>query len=155
MEMPTPGPEQAQLARLAGRWEGREMLSQSQFDPQGGTAVGRYRSHMALHDFYLLTDYEQEFDGVVRFRGHGVTGWDARARRYVMFWFDSTGFVPPAPATGTWDGNTLTLEYAAEGFGHGRYVWILGNGEMQQRIESSPDGKEWATFLDGKYTRTS
>ena len=151
--MPTPGAAHAELARLAGSWEGHETLSPSPWTPQGGVAVGRYHCHMALHDFFLLADYEQERDGTVAFRGHGVFGWDAATSTYSMFWFDSTGFVPHGPASGSWDGDTLRLEHAYEQ-GHARYLWTVGEAELRMRIQNSRDGRAWTTFLDGTYTRT-
>jgi hypothetical protein len=154
MEMPTPGPEHAQMARLAGTWEGEETLSPSLWSPHGGNTTARYRSHMALHDFFLLTDYEQERDGAITFRGHGIIGWDAPARRYVMYWFDSTGFLPGDPATGTWEGDTLTLAHKHER-GHARYVWTVTGRELRMRIENSEDGREWVTFVDGVFQRTA
>jgi hypothetical protein len=107
---------------------------------------------MALHDFFLLTDYEQEHEGAVTFRGHAVFGWDASARRYAMYWFDSMGFLPGVPATGTWDDDTLTLAHEYER-GHARYVWTVTDGELRMRMQSSSDGKGWATVLDGTYRR--
>ena len=41
MDMPKLGPAQQQLAKLAGNWSGEEKLSPSQWDPKGGTAMGR------------------------------------------------------------------------------------------------------------------
>jgi hypothetical protein len=151
MEMPTPSVAHAQLARLAGNWEGQETLSPSPIAPQGGVAVGRYHCHMALHDFFLLADYEQERDGAVTFRGHGVFGWEEAAQRYSMYWFDSTGYFPRGPASGSWDGDTLTLAHEYEG-GHARYVWTVTDGTMRLRIENSRDGRSWTTVLAGTYT---
>ena len=153
MEMPTPGAEHAQLARLAGTWEGDETLSPSPWSPQGGVAVGRYHSHMALHDFFLLSNYEQEHEGAVTFRGHGVFGWDVPTSTYALYWFDSTGFIPRGPATGSWHGDDLTLEHETE-MGHARYVWTLGDGEFRMQIQNSQDGTNWTTLLDGTYART-
>ena len=152
MDLPTPGPEHIELGRLAGTWEGEETVSPSPWSPQGGTATGRYHSRLALHDFFLLTDYEQEHEGAVTFRGHGIFGWDPDTARYVMYWFDSMGFLPGEPATGAWEGDTLTLTHVYER-GHARYVWSVGDNELRMRIESSPDGQEWAVVLDGTYRR--
>jgi hypothetical protein len=84
-----------------------------------------------------------------------VFGWDGVHSQYAMYWFDSSGFVPDGPATGTWsrDGNELALTHQSP-MGHHRYAWTLGDGEFRMRIENSEDGTKWATFLDGTYTRT-
>ncbi|HEX6311521.1 MAG TPA: DUF1579 family protein [Acidimicrobiia bacterium] len=152
MQMPLPAVEHAQLARLAGSWQGDETLGPSPWNPQGGVTVGRYHCHMALHDFFLFADYEQENEGAITFRGHGVFSWDSTAGQYVLYWFDSTGFIPGGPATGTWEGDALVLEHPSDQ-GRARYIWELGEGRFRMRIQSSPDGNVWTTFLDGTYTR--
>jgi hypothetical protein len=41
-QMPVPGPPHKRLALLAGEWAGEEVLHPSPWDPEGGTALGRY-----------------------------------------------------------------------------------------------------------------
>ena len=72
MEMPKPAPGHLKLERMAGSWEGEEKMPPSQWDPKGGVATGRSKSRVALSGFALITDYEQERDGIVTFSGHGV-----------------------------------------------------------------------------------
>ena len=114
--------------------------------------MGRYEWRPALDGFYAIGDYRQERDGVVNFRGHAVVGWDSGTSRYVMYWFDSTGFLPSEPSTGTWDGDTLTVGHTDQ-TGHHRYSWTVRGDGMDMRIENSPDGSEWSTFLEGTYRR--
>jgi hypothetical protein len=39
--------------------------------------------------------------------------------------------------------------------GHSRYVYSIdGPNNFTLKIENSKDGKEWATFMEGKYART-
>lgn len=151
MEMPAPGAEHAQLAQLAGRWEGPETLGPSPVAPEGGTARGRWDSHMALHDLYLFTDYTQERNGHVSYRAHGVLGWDGHDRCYTMRWFDSTG-ADPGRATGEWHGDALVLRQSTA-VSNSRWVFELGDHELRLRIESSQNGKEWAPSLVGTYAR--
>jgi uncharacterized protein DUF1579 len=152
MEMPKPGPEHQKLAQLAGSWEGEETLHPSPWDPAGGSAKGRYRYEMALEGFYLIGDYEQQRDAEVTFRGHAVIGWNAPHHHYAMYWFDSTGFLPSVPATGPWKDDILVLSHE-DPMGHHQYVFHVRDGEFDMRIENSPDGNQWTTFMEGTYRR--
>jgi hypothetical protein len=75
--MPKPGPEHKQIAKLAGKLGRRgEARAPSPFDAKGGTAKARVTNRLALDGFIVTQDYEQERDGKVSFRGHGVFGFD-------------------------------------------------------------------------------
>jgi uncharacterized protein DUF1579 len=154
-EMPVPGPPHERLAQLVGEWSGEEVLHPSQWDPDGGTAAGRYSFRMGLDGFYLLADAEQERAGSVNYRGHGVFGWDARGRCYTMRWFDSTGIDPGQPALGSWEDAGLTLVHETTYLGSSRYTFAVADGRLRVRIENSADGGSgtWRTFLEGTYTR--
>jgi hypothetical protein len=153
--MPRPTPEHARLAALAGTWLGEEQLLPSAFDPVGGPAVGRVHARMALDGFYLIADYEQERNGQVNFRGHGVYGWDPRGRCYTMHWFDSIGIEHDAPGLGSWDADTLILVHETRHTGSSRYTYTVGDGGYQMRLEHSPDGLAWTTILEGRYARVA
>jgi hypothetical protein len=153
MQMPEPSSEHVRLARLAGNWVGQETMPPSPFDPNGGRAIGRMSARMALDGFYLIADYEQERNGHVNFRGHGVYGWDARGKCYTMHWFDSTGIEHDAPGLGAWDGDTLTLVHETRHTGSSRYVYRVSDESYEMRLEHAPDGKSWALILEGHYRR--
>ncbi len=153
MEMPKPGNAHELLARFSGKWSIAETMHPSPWDPKGGTAQGRTEYRMACDGFFLVCDYEQLRDGVVTYRGHGVYGWDDRAKKHTMHWFDSMGMDPGAPALGDWKDDTLVFQHATRmGFTRYRYRW-----ESRERftfeIASSQDGETWTTFLDSVYTR--
>lgn len=125
----------------------------SQWAPQTKTSVGRSRSRMDLGGLFLIVNYEQEVDGEVSFRGHGVYGWDPRRESYTMHWFDSMGYPPGGMALGTWEGDTLTFESKSE-HGHSRYVYVHPEpGRYEFRIESSPDGETWSTVMESTMRR--
>lgn len=153
MEILKPTEEHRQLARLAGNWIGEEVMHPSPWDPKGGKAAGRMKARMDLGGFYLISDYEQERNGAVGFRGHGVIGWDPRGRCYTMHWFDSSGIEHGAPALGTWEDDKLVLQHEMTQFGYSRYVYEVGDGEYRLLLQNSRDGKQWATFLEGAYRR--
>lgn len=151
MNMPKPTEHHEQLARLAGEWRGHEILHPSPWAPERREAVGAMSSRMDLDGMFLITDYVEERDGEVVFRGHGVYGWDAGAGKYTMYWFDSMGY-PPNQTLGVLDGDTLTFENSGE-HGKSRYVYEIGDGEYRFSILSSRDGAEWTPMMEGVYKR--
>ncbi len=153
MEMPKVLEEHRKLKALAGAWTGKEKMHPSPWDPQGGPATGRIEGRMDLDGFFLITEYVQERNGQVSYRGHGVFGWDPYEKCYTMHWFDSIGTPVPSPARGTWKGDTLSFEQKSP-MGLHRYTYELkGDGRYAFRIDHSQDGKQWVPFMEGTYTR--
>ncbi len=152
MEMATPPAPHARLELLAGAFRGEEILHPSPALPAGGRAVGRFRSRM-FEEFFLITDYEQEQDGRVVFRGHGVYGFDAAEHCYTMHWFDSLGSDPGAPVKGRWAGDHLVFQREGA-LGQQRYAYTLeGAGAFRFVMSFSADGANWRTLLEGRYAR--
>ncbi|HEY3290140.1 MAG TPA: DUF1579 family protein [Anaerolineae bacterium] len=152
MEMPRPLPEQQALAIRAGDWVGKEHVHPSPFDIAGGPAIGRTRNKLALDGFAILHDYEQERNGAVHFRAHGIFHWDSLAHQYVLYWFDSFG-MPPSMFRGTLQSGVLLLT-CPQGTGFSRVMFDFSRaGTYQYRLEVSVDGREWSTFTDGVYTK--
>jgi len=153
MDMCKPQPEHLKLKRLAGTWTGEETLHPSPWDPKGGNASGRIEARVELDGFYVVSDYVQERGGKPSYRGHGVFGWDSSRKCYTMHWFDSMGFPCSEAARGAWEGNRLVFEQSTP-MGQARYSYDFeGDGRYGFRIENSPDGKSWTTFMEGRYTR--
>ncbi len=88
MEMPVPSAAQQALAMLVGSWAGQEKIHPSPFSPAGATAVGRVVNRSALDGFAIVQDYEQETNGKVNFRGHGIFRWDPEKGAYILYWFE-------------------------------------------------------------------
>ncbi len=152
MEMPRPTEAHRRLERLVGQWGGEEHMHPSPWDPAGGTALARNVRRRALDGFAVIGDYEQERDGVVNFRGHGVFTWDARDERYVLHWWDSMG-MPPNVFVGSFEGDVLTMTSESHG-GHTRMRYeFVGDAEMTSRMEMSPDGEHWSVWMEGRYSR--
>lgn len=150
--MPKPTEAHRKLEALAGEWVGSETLYPSPWAPEKRTAIGRTSNRMAVDGMFLINDYTEERDGAVLFRGHGVYGWDATRGRYTMHWFDSMG-MPPNETLGDWEGDTLTFRNQSS-HGHGRYTYkLLGPDRYSFRMETSKDGNEWSTMMDGDFTR--
>jgi hypothetical protein len=85
MEMLKPKRGHLRTEKLAGNWEGGEKMPPSQWDPKGGIAVGRTKSRLALNGFALISDYEQERDGVITFTGYGVLSFEPISERLIAW----------------------------------------------------------------------
>lgn len=152
MEMPTPSEGHRLLERLSGTWEGEETMHPSPWDPRGGRAVGRNVNRMGLGGFALLTDYEQERDGVITFTGHGVYTYSPAEDRYALHWFDSMGS-PPEVFEGGFQGDLLILSHGGPGM-HARMTYDLSTaGILKGMMEMSPDGAEWKVLFEAVYRR--
>lgn len=152
MEMPKATAGHTRLEQLAGRWEGEETMHPSQWDPKGGTALGRTLSRVSLSGFALVTDYEQSRDGAVTYSGHGVMTFDAKSRLYALHWFDCMGS-PPEVFTGQFEGAVLSVSHGGPGM-HARMTYdVTDPGQMKTRMEMSPDGHAWKALFDGCYAR--
>jgi hypothetical protein len=150
--MPKPTQAHKQLEILVGIWSGEERLHPSPWDPQGGTATGRVTNRLDLDGFVVVQEYVQERHGIVTFRGHGIFWWDARMQKYVMTWFDSMG-MPPNEFRGDFVDNVLTVSSPASQ-GYSRAVFDMSSpGSYRFQMDVSPDGNEWHTFMEGRYTR--
>ena len=152
MEMPKPTEAHRRLERLVGTWTGEERMHPSPWDPEGGPAVGHVENRAALDGFAVIHDYEQERNGVVTYRGHGIYTWDAMRGHYAMHWWDSMGY-PPNVFVGDFEEDVLTMTYESPQ-GHHRTAFDLSkDGEYSFLMEMSQDGKEWNPFMTGAYVR--
>ena len=152
MDMPTPSTGHRRLEMLTGRWEGNETMYPSQWDPNGGRAVGRTTSRLALNGLALISDYEQEREGTITFSGHGVYTYDPKTDRYSLFWFDSMGS-PPEVFAGGFTGDVVTLSHGGPPM-HARLTWDLTrSGCMASKMEMSEDGVTWNKLFDAEYRR--
>ena len=152
MDMPKPTAGHARLDLLAGRWEGEDTMLPSQWDPKGGTAIARTDSRIALNGFALISDYEQERDGVIAFAGHGVMTFDPASELYSLHWFDVMG-TPPELFQGRFEDNRLTLAHGGPGM-HARLTYDLTESPvLRTGMEMSEDGVTWMTLFTGRYQR--
>ena len=152
MEMPTPGDAHKKLAQLVGQWTGTETLHPSPWDPKGGSATGRIQNRAELGGFVVVQDYEQERNGTINFRGHGVFGWDAKDQCYTLHWFDTMG-MPPNTFRGSFEGNVLSLiDKNANGVNRAIFYFTKSDA-YTFKMEVSQDGKQWFAMMDGSYEK--
>ena len=154
MDMPRPGAEHEKLKLFAGRWTGEEKIHPSPMDPKGGAANARVENRIALDGFVVVQDYEQERGGGVTFRGHAVIWYDAARKLYVMDWWDTMG-MGRADFLGVFEGNRVAL--ISEGpMGKARATFdFAGKDRYTFTMDVSMDGRNWAMFMEGSYTRQS
>ena len=150
MDMPKPGPGHKRLERLTGTWEGEEKMYPSQWDPKGGTAIGRNKGRLALNGFALINDYEQERDGVITFTGHGVMRFDSKLEIYTLHWFDCMG-TGCEIFTGRFEGEVLTMSHGGPGM-HSRLTYDFSElPHLLSKMEMSQDGATWNTLFEARY----
>ena len=152
MEMPKPGPAHQQLAKLAGHWVGQEKMHPSPWDPNGGMATGQVKNTLALDGFCVFQDYEQVRDGKTSFRGLGIFSWNAMKQCNELAWADSMGGMVQIFA-GKWDGDVLRM--TSDGpMGTTRCSFDVAGGGYKFKMDVSPDGKAWTTFMEGTYKKS-
>ena len=153
MEMPKPTANHAKLNALVGAWTGDETLHPSPWDAKGGRARAFFDARSDLDGMFVISEYRQERDGKVTYRGHGVFGWDDKQSVYTMYWFDSMGFDPGGPARGKWEGNSLMFEMQTP-MGYSRYEYrFAADGSYAFDISMSQDGKSWKLWLESNWVR--
>jgi Protein of unknown function (DUF1579) len=153
MDMPKPGDGHRKLEKLVGNWTGEEKLHPSPWDPRGGVAQARVNNRLSLSGFNVVQDYEQWRGEAVTFAGHGVFSFNPKDNSYSMHWWDSMG-MPPNVFTGKFDGDVLTLT-SPSAQGQSRAIFDLREpGSYVFKMDVSPDGKQWRTFMEGKYRRS-
>ena len=152
MQMPKPGPQHQQLAKLAGTWTGEEKMMPSPWEPKGCTGNGKVRNTRAVDDFVVIQDYEQTRDGKVTFRGHGIFTWNDAKKCNELVWTDSMGGMLQIFA-GNWKGDVL--EMLNEGpQGKTRCSFDVSGGGYKFLMSMSQDGKTWAPMMEGKYKKS-
>ncbi|RVC59800.1 DUF1579 domain-containing protein, partial [Mesorhizobium sp. M4B.F.Ca.ET.088.02.2.1] len=97
------------LQALVGAWRGEEDVAATQWADEGA-ATSEILAEAQFGGLFVVQRYRQRRDGTVSFGSHNVFGFDQQAKLVTMHQFDSMGFVPASPATGTWNGDELVLE---------------------------------------------
>jgi hypothetical protein len=145
--------EHERLWAFVGDWRGEESLAQSRW-MKAGRAEGFVSAKTDLAGFYVSQSYRQERDGATSFEARGIFGFDTDDQHYKLYWFDSLGFVPPAPASGLWRGDTLTLVRASFR-GAARHKYTFHSPDAYTiRIDYAWEGETWEEVLTGSYQRS-
>ena len=150
-EMPKLRDEHKRLSAFEGMWRGEETIYPSPWETNGGKAMGVFRNRLDLDGFALFSDYTEERDGKVVFRGHGIYAHDSKA--YRMYWFDSIGATPDGWSTGQWIGDSLVFLEATPVGVNRMTLQLVNANEHIFRMETSPDGTNWKPTMEGRYKR--
>ncbi|MGE0872342.1 MAG: DUF1579 family protein [Kofleriaceae bacterium] len=147
--------EQNKLAEMfVGTWKGEEKLYPSQWDPTGGPAIGTWTVRRGVDGFCILVDYDEERDGKIVYRGHGVHGWQASEQCFYVYWFDNMGVIPVHGIKAQLAGNRYSYQSNDGPTGWTRMTYEWNGDRFEFRIDKSNDGTAWSPMHEGKYTRT-
>jgi hypothetical protein len=143
------------LQALVGSWRGEEEVSGTQW-ADGGPATSEVLAEAQFGGLFVVQRYRQRRDGTVSFGSHNVFGFDQQNNVVTMHQFDSMGFVPASPASGAWDGNTLTLLRSSPR-GAARVTYDFDTADSyRMRLEFKAAGNDaWQDMVSGLYRRVS
>lgn len=144
---------QATLGFLVGRWTGEEQIATTRWGP-GGPATAEVAARLEFGGKGVVIDYRETRDGKPALQAHAVITAGPEHDQFHLFWFDSYGFVPSAPAPGHWDGQRLTFLRSSPR-GQTRHVYApRADGSYTLSLESSFDGGvQWEAVMSGRYRR--
>ena len=143
------------LQALVGAWRGEEEVADTQW-ADGGAATSDVLAEAQFGGLFVVQRYRQRRDGTVSFGSHSVFGFDQQNSVVTMHQFDSMGFVPASPATGSWNGSELVLERSSPR-GSARVAYIFDTDDSyRMRLEFQPAGSDiWQDMVSGVYQRIS
>ncbi|MBA1145299.1 DUF1579 family protein [Mesorhizobium neociceri] len=142
------------LQALVGAWHGEEEVAETQW-ADGGTATSEVLAEAQFGGLFVVQRYRQRRDGTISFGSHSVFGFDQPNSLVTMHQFDSMGFVPASPATGTWNGVELTLERSSPR-GAARVTYSFDTADAyRMRLHFKPAGSSWQDMVSGVYRRVS
>lgn len=141
------------LELFAGDWAGEEEIAPSKWG-EGGRANAAISARLGFEGRVLVQDYSSQRDGKPWFKAHAVIAFDQQTSTLNLYWFDSMGFVPAAPAPGEWDGKALRFVRTSPR-GQTRHTYTpTGTDAYQLVLESSFDsGASWVPVMSGRYSR--
>lgn len=146
--MPKPGPEHEVLKMDVGTWDAEVEAMQGPGAPPA-KSKGVEVSTLGCGGLCLITDFKGEIMPGVSFQGHGLTVWDAHAKKYRGSWSDSTSMglmvgestwdAAAKKATGTMEGPDMTGQVV-------KMRSVVEYPSPTQRVMTAyapgPDGKE-------------
>ncbi|WP_027059395.1 DUF1579 family protein [Mesorhizobium loti] len=141
------------LQALVGAWRGEEEVADTQW-ADGGAATSEVLAEPQFGGLFVVQRYRQRRDGTISFGSHNVFGFDQQNDVVTMHQFDSMGFVPAGPSTGSWTGGPLTLLRSSPR-GAARVTYNFdGSDSYRMRLEFQPPGSgTWQEMVSGLYRR--
>jgi hypothetical protein len=151
--MPRPGPEVEKLSYFIGAWSSTGHIKPSPLG-DGGDTRGRDSCGWMPGKYFVGCMMMSE-SPMGRVQSEAIMGWDSDRKAYSWTSFDSMGRHETATGTfengvWTWLGETKMGDKLVKS----RYVISDTTPEGYAfRWETSPDGKEWKSMMEGKVTR--
>ena len=148
-----PGPEHDVLKAMEGTWDAVMKMGAEE-------TKGVMTYQMDLGGLWLLSTFEGEFTGM-KFKGHGIDGYNPMKKKYVSVWVDS--WTPTVlNLEGDWDKESKTLTMAGDPpgpNGETAKVTMITKWTNQDQMEFTmfgpgPDGKQMEMMVI-TYTRRS
>ena len=152
-EAPRPGPEVERLSYFVGAWTSAGHMKPSPLG-DGGDTRGRDSCGWMPGKFFVGCMMQSE-SPMGRVQTEGIMGWDPDKKVYSWTSFDSMGRREPRPGTyengvWTWSGESKLGDKMVKT----RYIVSDTTPESYAfRWETSPDGKDWKSMMDGKVTK--
>jgi len=153
---PKPGPELKKLDYFIGTWTTEATIPQGPWG-EGGKFTGNDTTQWMPGNFFVegRSDFKMppEFGG----DGHEVSymGYDTDENVYTFSGFSSQG--RRELSKGTVSGDTWTWtstgNYGGQEFKQKMTVKILSPSSYSMKLETSMDGTNWMTFMEGKATK--
>jgi len=152
---PSLTPDHRRLQALVGAWRGEEVMSATQWAP-AGRASAEVEAAAEFGGLFVTQRYRQTRDGRESFASHNVFGFDQADGLTKMFAFDSMGFFPAGPASGSWEGDRLVLQRLSPR-GAARVTYMIdGPDGYRTHLEFKPAGSEnWQDMAKGAFRRVS
>jgi hypothetical protein len=148
-------PDHRRLQALVGLWRGEEEMAATQWAP-AGLATAEVEATAEFGGLFVTQRYRQVREGKESFASHNVFGFDQTDGLVKMFAFDSMGFFPASPASGSWNGDMLVLERSSPR-GAARVAYVIdGPDTYRTHLEFKPAGSEtWQDMAKGTFRRVS
>lgn len=142
------------LELFVGDWAGEEDIAPSKWG-EGGRANASISARLDLEGRVLVQDYSSQRDGKPWFKAHAVIAFDQQTSTLNLYWFDSMGFVPAAPAPGEWDGKVLRFVRTSPR-GQTSHTYLPTGPDSYELIlkSSFDDGASWVPVMTGCYRRS-
>jgi Protein of unknown function (DUF1579) len=153
-DMPKPGPEHQKMSYFLGKWHSTATLKPGPWGP-GGPVNGDDECTLMQGGFFVVC--KSEGSGPMgKMSGLGVMGYDATKKVYTWNGFNSMGENESAQGTNSgkvWSYNGQNMMGGKQL--KTRYTMTEASASSYDfKAESSEDGSNWTTIMEGHVTKT-
>lgn len=154
MQGPKPAPELKRVEYFVGTWLSVGDMKPSPMGPGGKMTMTEHNQWME-GGFFLTMHSEFNIAGLGSGSGMAYMGFDTDKKVYTYDEFNSMG--EAEHSTGSVDGDTWTWTREQHLGGNAmktRFIMkTLSPTSYTFKLETSPDGSDWSTLMDGKATK--